>query len=469
MKETTMELQISNHVDNKETDEETLLDEIHCFCGNKLIYHNNISSEEKNKCYVCELSIKEYYSCDTEDVSIHPKDYTFCMNCMEYVKDFKLERIKQIHQIEKLYFICHNNKIEGPLTVEHIITLYVTNKLKKNQFWIQGSWRKGFRKNWYKVELPENINCEKSKILYECATINKKIAINFPEIYTDLIQQILIGQLHKLSPPEGVPNDAKISFSATIIRIFGKIIAILMMSVLMLHCASMLVPCILLFCFWCIISMITKCGGDDFDMYTILVLTGYFGLILTPSLGTYLILSQTIFYDEIQSWMIAWIVWGCMSCLSSIGQVGICLNSNKNNKCFDNVNKIILFVIGVDFGEFNLNEIIGCCDFGTLFGSIFLFPALASCLPAAMCGFIANFILEKKVQLKCSDSIDDDTLCFEDYGCCELVSNRDFESSYVFLGGLASNIIATWAIIRICGYLLVNAFQTLAIHAKKKK
>ena len=101
-----------------------------------------------------------------------------------------------------------------------------------------------------------------------------------------------------------------------------------------------------------------------------------------------------------------------------------------------------------------------------------MIPACASLLPAAIVGFISNFVLEEKFELKCDDNFvtDDIDLCFDSsYGCCKVISSHSWRNFYRFLGGLASNIIASWAIIRICGYLLVNASPDFSVHANRKR
>merc|ERR1712228_870410 len=164
--------------------------------------------------------------------------------------------------------------------------------------------------------------------------------------------------------------------------------------------------------------------------------------------------SQANEWNEIQSWMISYIVWGIFSFFFP---VLFLLFTAENGGMANKVTEVVLMIIGIDFGGFNLLETFGNKDFGAqevamLFAVLFIFPTLASLLPAAICGFIANFVLEEKFELK-----------------CDIISSHELENSYAFIGGLASNIIATWAIIRIFGYLFVNAFPTFSLYAKRKK
>ena len=94
----------------------------------------------------------------------------------------------------------------------------------------------------------------------------------------------------------------------------------------------------------------------------------------------------------------------------------------------------------------------------------------AALLPASIVGFIANFILEEKFELQCRDDFVNEDLCFDsDYDYCEIVLTHNWRNTYGFIEGLASNILASWAIIRICGYLLVNADSNFSAQVKKNK
>ncbi len=98
-----------------------------------------------------------------------------------------------------------------------------------------------------------------------------------------------------------------------------------------------------------------------------------------------------------------------------------------------------------------------------------MFPSLASFVPAAIVGFIANYVLEEQFELKCSEEIENTAICFDDgHGCCEVISSHELVNSYEFIGGLASNIIATWAVIRIAGYFMINASPSLALYVHRQ-
>ena len=42
------------------------------------------------------------------------------------------------------------------------------------------------------------------------------------------------------------------------------------------------------------------------------------------------------------------------------------------------------------------------------------------------------------------------------------------ENGFVYVGGLAGYVLAAWVVVRIFGYLLVNAFPQLELYVNKK-
>jgi len=144
----------------------------------------------------------------------------------------------------------------------------------------------------------------------------------------------------------------------------------------------------------------------------------------------------------------------------------------NENKFIQHVMAAVFWILGVDFGNVSAVTLMrkGQDYFGV--GCILLFPSIASLLPSAIIGFIANFVLEEKFVLKCNEGFANEgtNLCSEDgSGCCQVISSHNVWNAQDFVGGLASNILATWAIIRICGYLLVNASSEASVWAKRAK
>lgn len=87
-----------------------------------------------------------------------------------------------------------------------------------------------------------------------------------------------------------------------------------------------------------------------------------------------------------------------------------------------------------------------------------------------MVGFIANFILAERYELQCKEEYIEGDVCFEEAdSCCKIISSHDWNNLYVFTGGLASNILAIWATIRIFGYFMVHADPVLATYVKRRR
>eukprot|EP00483_Globobulimina_turgida_P002956 UN02961 len=191
-------------------------------------------------------------------------------------------------------------------------------------------------------------------------------------------------------------------------------------------------------------------------------------MAIAPFINVYFMMSEMHYWDEIQSWMISYIIWGIVSLMTSISHF-VLIYFHKDIRILDNA---ILLIMGVDFGDFDVVRELEGNNFFEMLGIIFIFPALASLLPASVIGFIANYYLEEKFDLKCDEDIarTSQHLCLEEeYGCCEVISSHDIYNTWSFFGGLASNMLFTWAIIRIGGYLLVQGFPKLALFVKRGK
>eukprot|EP00483_Globobulimina_turgida_P009133 UN09151 len=169
--------------------------------------------------------------------------------------------------------------------------------------------------------------------------------------------------------------------------------------------------------------------------------------------------------------MVAYIIWGILTFITT--SIVPYLKKLKKMKILKKLMNIMFYVIGADFGEHGFWTVTGAFADGKnkerlLVAFSYAFFSLSALLPAAISGFIANYILQEKFVLKCGDVINDD-LCFQSRDeCCEIISSHDFTNFYAFIGGLTSNFIATWALLRIVGYLLLNAFPVFTIYAKRK-
>eukprot|EP01084_Bolivina_argentea_P226994 383377_1 len=232
-------------------------------------------------------------------------------------------------------------------------------------------------------------------------------------------------------------------------------------------------------CFTCHIVIIVRVwsGRDESTEYTIfarflMILCS--GTAITPIVCVSLILTQTTLYDGegLQSWMISWIVWGVLSTIFTYILIYDFdwdeTQQKRSGKMTNIMNGILLITIGIDLGNTQLNP--NSTEFWEAVGFMLVFPSIACCVPAAVCGFIANYFFEEKFTLKCGEEIKNDYLCLEsNRGCCDVVSSYDVQNSYIFIGGLASNILAVWAICRILGYIVVHASEKLRLYVRRKK
>merc|ERR1712228_518612 len=413
----------------------------------------------------------KWYSCSE-------KDHFFCSKCYEFKAKSNRNPINTIHQTKNLYFVYNNNKTFGPRTKDEIVSLYVTKKLVDDILFVMSA---DTGTEWIQLTFPTDSKLDSKDIkrcdkMQECEVMNAKFRKAFPQLYESLIEDVCNKRIKKIVPPQCFPNESRnSSILRLLISFIGKILAIGTAFIVM-HCLPTLMLMCFAGCLCCAICVAWKeCFGDndDSEVYVVLAILfiGYSGILFTPIIAVHITLSQANEWNEIQSWMISYIVWGIFSFFFP---VLFLLFTAKNGGMANKVTEVVLMIIGIDFGGFNLLETFGNKDFGAqevamLFAVLFIFPTLASLLPAAICGFIANFVLEEKFELKCDGIGEYDCVVETERGCCDIISSHELENSYAFIGGLASNIIATWAIIRIFGYLFVNAFPTFSLYAKRKK
>eukprot|EP01083_Nonionella_stella_P114449 338423_1 len=155
-------------------------------------------------------------------------------------------------------------------------------------------------------------------------------------------------KLRKIAPPLAIPEEVqkRKSIASLFVPFLGKTVAFCTLIIVALHIAPF-TP--LLFAFWMLASN-TICSGVFFY---IMMLCGF---VLPPFIMTWLILSKLRLYDEIQSWMIAYIVWGMFTfmVLTSYVILILVLKGRKQKKYLRTVNKIIFFVVAIDFGAFDI-------------------------------------------------------------------------------------------------------------------
>ena len=375
-------------------------------------------------------------------------EYGMCINC------------EKTTNIDLLYFVWNENKKHGPVSIAEIIAM-----LFKGQLFPTKTFARNNRTSqWipFHFRIPEKFNLEDKECIPNLEEFNFNFKKQYPELYRVLTRYI--AKSKHMDNPQEAPKDEDAASSASLTskltRYCGVAVTVLMWVIYGLHCLGC-IPVL------CLVAPVLLCSQEAimFVLFGSLISR----VLISPITIVSCLLLETEQWDEIQSWMISYLAWGIFSFSISIAVVRA--HAWGNHSQVKSILDVVAFVIGVDFGDFDLSN---ASQSGTVirFSLWFLFPALASVLPCAACGYIANFVLEKKFELKCSEDItaSDSTICFDDsYGCCEVISSHDAESSSSFLGGMASNILAVWAIIRICGYVMVNSFPQLAPFAQKRK
>eukprot|EP01084_Bolivina_argentea_P124989 221482_1 len=393
---------------------------------------------------------------------------------------YRKNTLNPMHDISNIYYIYYDDKISGPHTMNEIVTMYVYKQIKPGKN-LYISLSEDGDNEWFKLPIlaPDSIRDDEDKKLL------KKIEYNCPELYRNLVENVSKQKLQQVeSPPKKRPKEEeskRSSFMVSVRRIFGKILLFILLFVTIIHIIILApIGIAMQCCFSKInhakirastqrIAIFTFCDGLSWVFM-------FIGLMILPLFAVWVMLSQFDFYDEIQSWMIAYIVWGTSSfTLLVIFVVALRLEEQKSERLINVSKNIIFYIVGVDLGKLDVIDIIDRSGFFELikgdFASIVLMmlPPCASLLPAAIVGFIANFVLEEKFFFKCDREIVNEDICFNtSYGCCEVISSHNIENTYAFIGGLASNILATWAIIRFSGYLLVNANANFSVYANRR-
>eukprot|EP01083_Nonionella_stella_P137793 419262_1 len=369
--------------------------------------------------------------------------------------------------LKELFYIYYKHHISGPYNPKEIVQLYMTSKIE-DEIYVKNIKNAEEKDEWYRVSLSKTPTKESIQI-------NNRFKEKFPALYAYLIPKIQSKAMQQFTTPVDTPEGAlqKISLFTRITLILGKMVAALTLIFITIHVLPTL---IIALCIWSL-PVYLMCGNETDEEENVLyggtIFISYLGLIAIPFFVVYYVLLDSVDYSEwdgeIQSWMVAYLAWGMCAYLFTVGIVaGGILSKEDVSPVVRAIANTMFWIIGVDFGDIDPLLLLG--EYQTFsFAGVFLFPALASVLPAAIVGFIANFILETKFELKCGGSITSNVLCFDDgHGCCEVISSHDVSNSYVFIGGLASNVLATWAVVRIIGYLMVNLTPEAAMFAKKK-
>eukprot|EP01083_Nonionella_stella_P000725 2069_1 len=356
--------------------------------------------------------------------------------------------VKPIHNTQLIFYIYFDSKINGPLTCDEIISLYVYNQIQEDTIYIVSATTGDIDNEWHKLEIPHNWTGLADLSPADWSGAFTKIEEEFPQLYEALIMNIFSGELKKIGPPPlTIPEEVQKgkSIRSSFVPFLGKLLALFTLIIMLLH----LLPFIpLSFVYLVIMKCACPRCVESNKGFMVVYFIMFSGFVAPPLIMTWLLLFKFDYYDEIQSWMIAYIVWGV--CSFVLGMVYIVLyvlmDSPKQKKYINSINKVVFFIVAIDFGALDIVSIITNVSFEDIFlgkamglVTLFLTVPLASLLPSAISGFIANYILEEKFELKCRDDIVNTDICFEslDYGCCEVISSHNWRNSYAFMGGLA--------------------------------
>eukprot|EP01083_Nonionella_stella_P131629 400062_1 len=158
-------------------------------------------------------------------------------------------------------------------------------------------------------------------------------------------------------------------------------------------------------------------------------------------------------YDEIQSWMIAYMIWGiCISIYWFLYATHI-----RGSGFLKHMNAMLWKIVGIDLPEDKQGD------------KGFISIILASLLPAMTAGFIANFMLEEKFMLECHVNTKGNICVNSGKECCEVISSHDITNMYLFFGSLVSNILGVFAVIRIVAFLLTKGDPDMMKVAQRRK
>merc|ERR1719203_1482904 len=193
--------------------------------------------------------------------------------------------------------------------------------------------------------------------------------------------------------------------------------------------------------------------------------------IMTPLIVVYFLNSQWFdVYDELQSWQGSYCIWG-FSCGILILIFAINSLFRINKKFVEKLEDWLLFPFGIVVAREDKD---GNKKKGKRKRAWPWLIPLVSVAVSIVIGFILNFAFEERFLLQCNDSYDGDAdldhgICYEhgeDVFCCRPKSSHNPQEGTRFLGDLASNILAAWAVVRAIGYFICIYDQGLDVKDK---
>jgi len=172
----------------------------------------------------------------------------------------------------------------------------------------------------------------------------------------------------------------------------------------------------------------------------------------TPTAIVLLINNVTAYYEEIQSWQVAYITWG-VGCSLAWCALAV-LDCMKQKDAFHGLAKSLLRPFGVKVSESGSSP-------------LWAIPLVAGA-PALIAGFMANFMFEERYIIQCNadyEVVSD--MCFDDGICC--VSVRLQTEWTTFMTSLASTILASWGLVRAIGYFICLNADFVVLNTVNKR
>eukprot|EP01084_Bolivina_argentea_P236228 397256_1 len=128
--------------------------------------------------------------------------------------------------------------------------------------------------------------------------------------------------MKQIEEPDDMPKEEQttsITQSRIVRRFLGKILAVVLTINIILHCIpTMVLSSVICFIYCCI----HRCCNIDGEINKGLVISFIFflysGMALTPVINVFFVLTEMNYWNEIQSWMISYVIWGIMCLMTSI-------------------------------------------------------------------------------------------------------------------------------------------------------
>eukprot|EP01084_Bolivina_argentea_P073091 132666_1 len=465
-----------------------------CDCGTEMIkmttvpfrlMSKGVKSWLPRKCSECDFFFSTQTSMKEDDYYWNcSKHYwkNLCAVCAEFTQQYSMDTVTKEYQTKNLFYV-YDDEVAGPYRINDIIELYVTRKFRNDEIFIQPA---DDTNEWQKIVFPKAIavkngygekDRKRRNMMNDCVEENKSFQKNYPQLYKALFEGIFSRNLKQIKLPEFIPKEKQTkSLLTQLIVSLGTILSTFIYIIIFFHVLpSMVMTACFVSFVWIMRWFILVCCYKKYTRRTWtgqfwfgIAIVAFLGIAVMPPLIIYLLLNKTSNWNEMQSWMISYCVWGILT--YSFVTAMFLVRAGVRKIPLQKIHKVMLMLIGIEFSvpwkqmqRDGTSTLIQACIF-------VLYPSVSSLLPAVIAGFITNFILEEKFVLKCNEKIQNDILCFETgHGCCEIISSHDYRNSYAFIGGLTSNIIGSWVIIRICGYLITKAHSKMAVYAKRTK